>query len=305
VQPGVLEIKQVREIPSPPSTMLPAPYLISHPTDFVVRQGECSGIFAVHYLKSKLRVDARNTRMDKTNATFLSNATFEFLDRTNIVTLSGAVSNWPGFSHLVNADGAHATWSYSNGPVRRTFTLTFDNAQPAPVASSDAIRFLSDYPALLSGTFSPALPTASGAMSNAMICLELFREPATNDPIYNVSVVDTGRSAGGPFYTPLYAQFQIIKTIPLLQWINGSISGFTAQPVVVSNYFALSFVPGHHNFFNDFIIDPSAEPGLTPSQRAQLAAENIKFIYGRAEADFGPRGSLYIIGFDGSVRPVQ
>ena len=98
VQPGVLEIKQVREIPSPPVTVLPAPYLINEPANYVVHQGECGQRFASHYLKSRLRLETLNTRLDRTNSSFLSNVRFEFLDSTNIVTTTGLITNWPGFS---------------------------------------------------------------------------------------------------------------------------------------------------------------------------------------------------------------
>jgi len=64
-------------------------------------------------------------------------------------------------------------------------------------------------------------------------CLQLDIAPTTNDPIGGISVTRAGRSAVGTFHTPFYAQNLIIKTIPLLKWLSGSVSGFTPEPVQV------------------------------------------------------------------------
>ena len=141
-------------------------------------------------------------------------------------------------------------------------------------------------------------------MTNLFACLQLETAPTTNDPIYGISVTRPGHSAVGTFHTPFYAQDVIIKTIPLLKWLSGSVSGFTPEPVPVQDYYALTFLAGHHNFFNDFIVDPTLEPTLTPAQRADLISQNIRLFYGHTTG-FGPNGGFYILGFDGSARPVQ
>lgn len=309
VEPGVLEIKQVREVPPPPSTNLPAPYLINEPANFVVLQGECSSVFELHHLKSRLHVETLNTRLDRTNTTFLSNASFEFLDGTNVITTTGSITNWPGFSHKLDSSGVIDTWSYGAGANQRTFSLRIDGARPAVVSSSDPIRFISDYAASLSAVFATPVPDISlnGVLTwrtDADVCLVLDRPVATNDPIYAVGVNKGSRSIGGSFYTPYYAQFLIIKTIPLLKWIGASVSGFTSQTIPLADYYALTFRARHHNFNNDFIVEPRLEPLLSPSQRAELASQNIKLLYGYSD-DFGPSGRLFILGFDNTVREVQ
>jgi hypothetical protein len=208
----------------------------------------------------------------------------------------------------VNSSGSSDTWTYGTGTNQRIYTLTIDGAIPGPTPSTDPIRFISDYRATLSATFATPVPQISfngslGWMTNLFVCLELERAPTTNDPIYTISVTRPGRSATGTFRTPFYAQNIIIKTIPLLKWLHGSVSGFTPEPLQAQDYYALTFLAGHHNFFNDFIVDPTLEPSLTTAQRADLASQNIRLFYGHTQG-FGPGGGFYILGLDGTVRSV-
>ena len=309
VQPGLLEIKQVREIPPPPKTNLPAPYLINESANFIVWQGEGGSVFEKHHLKSRLRAETLNARLDGTNRTYLSNVAFEFLDGTNVISTAGAITNWPEFSHSTDRSGTVDSWSYGSGSSRRVFSLRLDGLGLGGVPSSDAIRFLSDYSATLSATLAaPIVSVGSDGVvfwnTNLSASLVLTRSTATNE-IMGVSVARAGKTAGGTFRTltpPNGGVF--IWTYPALEWIDGYLSGFTSEPVPLRNYYSLTFNPAHHNWNDEFIVDPSLDPGVSAAQRAELFSANIRLIYGFANY-FGPAGRLFAVGFDNSVREVK
>jgi hypothetical protein len=260
-------------------------------------------------LKSKLRAQTLNARLDRTDSSLLSEVEFNFLEGTNIVSSTGLITNWPAFSHQVNGPATIDSWTYGNGLGKRTFSLRMDGARPGSASSSDAIRFLSDFTLSLSATFATPVPVINpdGTLiwtTNLGTSLVLERAGVSRDPHGGISIARNGRSAGGTFRIPYESEDTIIKTIPVLQWIGGSLTGFTAQPIPLSDYYALTFHPEHHNFSNHFIIDPSLERSLSSDERAELVAQNIRLVYGHSTG-FGPTGRLFILGFDNKVQEVK
>ena len=99
----------------------------------------------------------------------------------------------------------------------------------------------------------------------------------------------------------------IVKTLPVAEWVDTVITGLTSTPITLTNSFAQSYGPGHHNFTEDFIFEPGLDPSVTPAQKAELNAENIRLIHVfHNQMDFGfPGGSgdkLTILGLDGIFR---
>ena len=85
------------------------------------------------------------------------------------------------------------------------------------------------------------------------------------------------------------------------------ITGLTSTPITLTNSFAQSYGPGHHNFTEDFIFEPGLDPSVTPAQKAELNAKNIRLIHVfHNQMDFGVPGvsgdKLTILGLDGSFR---
>ena len=58
-----------------------------------------------------------------------------------------------------------------------------------------------------------------------------------------------------------------------------------------------------HNFVETVLIEPGAEPSLSDTTRAALAAANIRYIYTLKDLDIGSSPDVIrYIGFDNSVR---
>ena len=63
---------------------------------------------------------------------------------------------------------------------------------------------------------------------------------------------------------------------------------------------AQTYHPGHHNFFEEFIFDPHLEPGIDPTILSELAARNIRALYGTWSFDTST--TFWIWGLDNTLR---
>jgi hypothetical protein len=293
VQPnGLLELKQVREIPTPIATNIPAAFLINEPTTFEVSQGECSDVSALHQHKSVLELQTRHVRLDETNTTFYGQTRLEYLDGTEVRTISGPLATFPNHFHRVETANVVDGWTIGAGPGARDVQLLTPDASPRPVSSADPIRFLGDF-------------RLQFGAPGSFVCLVPQRTVGADDPLRGFEHVSTnGWSIVGEYWTPKEAYAQIVKTIPLLAWKETRITGLTTTPIVLTNYYAQTFRPGHHNFREDFVFEPRLDPGTTAQQLNELMAQNIRLIH--LYKDYiGPGTRVWAHGFDGSVRELK
>ncbi len=98
----------------------------------------------------------------------------------------------------------------------------------------------------------------------------------------------------------------IIKTLPVAEWVDTVITGLTSTPITLTNSFAQTYGPGHHNFTEEFIFEPGVDPSVTPAQKAELVAKNIRLLHvfhNRIDFEFGAGGGsgdkLTLLGLDG------
>jgi hypothetical protein len=289
---GLLELKQVREIPTPVATNVPAAFLINEPMTFEVWQGECSDVFDLHQHKSVLELQTRYVRLDETNTTFYGQTRLEYLDGTEVRTMSGPLATFPNHFHRLDTANVIDGWATGAGPVARDVQLLTPDASPRPVSSGDPIRFLGDF-------------RLQFGAPGSLVCLVPRRAVQADDPPRGFEHVSTnGWSIAGEYWTPKEAYAQIVKTIPLLAWKETRITGLTTTPIVLTNYYAQTFRPGHHNFREDFVFEPRLDPGTTAHQLSELAAQNIRLIH--LYKDYiGPGTRVWAHGFDGSVRELK
>jgi len=293
VQPdGHLELKQVREIPVPVTTNVPAAFLINEPLRMEVWQGECSDVFTLHRQKSRIELETRNVRLSETNSTFYGNVRFEFLDGTEVRTISGPMEDFVNHFHRVQGTDIVDGWRVPSGAGTREVQLITSDAAPTPISSANPIRVLSDFRLML-------------GESNDFACLMPYRAVREDDPPRGAEFVSTnGWSIVAEYWTPKEALFQIIKTIPLLAWKQTRISGLTTVPIVLTNYYSQTFRPGHHNFYEDFVFEPRLDPATTPQQLSELAARNIRMIHFHTNY-IGPGTGVWAHGFDGRITELK
>lgn len=90
-------------------------------------------------------------------------------------------------------------------------------------------------------------------------------------------------------------------TAPLKQWKETIIQGLTPEPIVLTSWYAQTYAPGHHNFWEEFIFEPAQEESLPESQRQALEAADIQQIYVFDER--GRSNQAVILGSNGEPRP--
>jgi hypothetical protein len=84
------------------------------------------------------------------------------------------------------------------------------------------------------------------------------------------------------FYWPPDPMMDAGYTAPLVRWVETTIQGPTATPVVLHGEYAQTYRPGHHNFTEHYIFDPSLDPGISQQQLDELAAAGVRLIHVQA-----------------------
>ena len=95
----------------------------------------------------------------------------------------------------------------------------------------------------------------------------------------------------------------IWKTPLLRSWELTSISGLTSVPIEITDRFAQTYSPSHHNFVETLWIEPALIPNLSEEAREELRAADIRFIIATNPTAFpGDSPSIMVVGFDLRVR---
>lgn len=314
LEPGILHVKQVREIPTPdPNVKTPA-YLLNEPQEWWIFQGEYGSVFANHRLKSKFQFTTRNLQLaaGALNETLYGPISLDYVDDGAIHVLRGVPSSFSNATHRVGPTDFLGTalldsWTMgrSNGPRQMTLTTTLrTNAS----SSESPLLTLADARIELSAKYPNPVPVIDfGPLTNSVTeeSVVLTRRPLTN--AQSIEVTRTVPLEGGAitirFYWPQPPQGASAGyTAPLVAWKETQIEGLTTQPIVLRDYYSQTYRPEHHNFSENFIFEPAMEPGLAPAILNELAAKNIRYIYvywGGAD-----QSTVHVSGPDGNFRPL-
>jgi hypothetical protein len=315
--PGVLHVKQVREIPSADPDMTTTTYVLNEPRDWWIFQGEFGNVFANHRLKSKLHLATRDAKLT-TNAiaqTIYGPITFEYIDSGGIRTLAGTPNTFSNATHSIGqSDGLGTelsdswTLATSNGAVQLSLTTKIrTRARPA----ESPIITLADAQLQLGAHYSRPMPIVeNGRETNSVIegVVLLTTRLGTNSQSMEVTRIlpaKAGAAISTTFYwPPPPAGPTAGYTAPLMAWKETRIEGLTTEPIVLRGYYSQTYRPHHHNFSEDFIFEPALEAGISPTILDELRAKNIRYIYvfwGGQE--FGD--AIWVAGEDGNFRALS
>jgi hypothetical protein len=316
--PGKLIVKQVREIPTARTEMI-TPQVLNEATEWRVLQSEFSDVWSHHRLKSEMSLSTRNGRLDTPDNP---------LSRLSLRVLNGAGPNatpievgatpalLPGyqFEQGTGEFGAGFTTGFTlgDGASARSFWLTTMYPNEVNRQESPVITPL-DFTQRLDVTYSSPVPwlpfdgpatrmtdrvtlvPAQGLKPSSEITTRTFR-------FGDVQITTRFRLMSGEDHL-------VIKTLAVSGWVDTLITGLTATPITLTNGFAQTYGPGHHNFWEEFIFEPGLDPSVTPAQKAELAAKNIRLLHIYSNRiDFGlPTGGdsgarLTLLGLDGTFR---
>ncbi len=308
VEPGQLVLKQVRPLPPEATGASLTAWLLNEPSVLTVQQGEYGSVFAKHRLKSRWQMATPNYRMTAASlaAGLYTNTALEYVAAAARHSVTNGLGTWPDAKHSVNAGQVTDTWSLPMAGGQRRFELvTQVTSSVTPPATP--IFTLRDFQFTLNVTYE-APQVALGYDGAAT--------QATNDtvrlqiqPVLTPACLRQTRTitAGGVridtiFYWPEPPKGPTAGyTAPLAEWVETRITGLTATPLVLHDYFAQTYSAGHHNFFEDFIFEPQLDPEIPAAQLEELAKANVRYIYGANDGVFsGTR--IAILGQDNKFR---
>jgi hypothetical protein len=89
-------------------------------------------------------------------------------------------------------------------------------------------------------------------------------------------------------------------TAPLKAWKQTAITGLLGKPLILKGWYSQTYAPGHHNFWEEFVFEPSMEEGISAEVLAELEDADVKQIY--IFNDRGRSAKAMIIGFNGKAR---
>lgn len=321
VSPGNLEIKQIREIPNQhPQDR--SNLLIGAAFDLETFQGEVGPGNSLdnHYLKSHFSLTAKSH--------FISDGD----PGPDFLTLHHWKTHYDG--QIVETqsnflDLPNGTYRYENGEAiyswaQETTTGDYKYELRFPLASSEAIsnlHFASDTRATLT------LETPTSLIQG--ISETNYPEPKT-EYLYNTHFTSklqqpiTARLPRGElgltqrnspsdqspqiqtkFFRPPLPSAEVLVgyTFPLALSGETKITGLTSNPILLREPFAQTYGPTHHNFSEIFIYQPGLDPDLPTATKAELEAQNIKYIYYHHHHNsLSEPDTLFYIGPDNQAR---
>lgn len=87
-------------------------------------------------------------------------------------------------------------------------------------------------------------------------------------------------------------------TRPMLAWNRAEITGLASKSIVLTSMFSMSGLPQHHNAVEEYVFQPSADPGVDAATREELKRLKVRYIY---VVKFADQVVLKLISDDGQV----
>lgn len=306
---GTFALHSLRALPALSTTPTPT-VLVAGRTRLCSAQAESGDLFSAHRLKSRWNLQNRSTslRADALASTYYQDVRVELVDDGQVITSSGALSGRPSFSHEAEAGGG-ATRELWRVPLSNPLAVTLGSAHNADVgAGQQPLRTVSDGYLSFTGTwarpvFALDFNQVPGTRTMDAISLGSCPEDAVLDGrsrLVTREATAQGKHVRTRFYHPPMPHGDSAGyTAPLEAWKETTLSGFTAQPIVLHGFWSQTYRPGHHNFTEEFLFEPRLEEGLSPAVKAELEAANVQWIYVEVSYD---TSSIGVMGTDGVFR---
>lgn len=279
-----LVVKQVREIPNPLTTNRTTAFLVNEPAQWVVAQREAGDVFGNHRLKSLWALNAANVKLTPQNLAqgLYPQGTLEYVENGVLQNLTGPLSAWPNASN--SPSGSFNYWTTGSGAARRhwrleTILTTNVTGATPPVFTQN------DFDTYVTVGYATPVPTITQSgqfttTTNEFAVLETRRQLRPGDILKQRSVVKPGGvDIQIKFYWPNEPPTAAGYTAPLVEFVETRITGLTTQPIVLTNYYAQTYRPGHHNFTEEFIFEPRLQPGLPAATLNELNAANLQLLH--------------------------
>jgi len=322
IAPGKLIVKQVRELPQPPELKNPIPVLAGGSAMLRLFQGEHGGsVFARHRLKSVWDVSAFSRVLNTAGqrASIVDKAKWTRVIDGETVVIGDGLKDWDGhrFSSATvnNTKYMNDHWEETLDGETINYKLSVGIPRWLPDRSSPIV-FADEMEWRLEATYKKSRTDyqrqAFGGeglkkkkVRSDQISLTLFdtTDAVGPDDLLQKRPVKGkgGKKIDIEFYWPPHPTGPTAGyTAPLKAWKETVITGLTEEPISLKGWYSQTYMPGHHNFWEEFLLEPSKEEGISDDQLAELEDNDVKLIY--LFIDRGRSSNAYIIGLDDEAR---
>ena len=316
-------VKQVRELPQPQELTNPTPILAGGRATLRLFQGETGGsggVFAYHRLKSIWNINAASRVLETTGqkSSIINAAAWTRVIDGEPLVVEDGIAGWPKHRFSTGKRGNETVlvdrWQESRDGKTTTYKMSVVIPRWLPDRNSPAV-FLGELLVYLEANYSKTLENLSidwqtGEPTYKSVKTEEIQLSAF-DPNETISPDDLpqDRMVEGKdekkieiefFWPPHPTGPTAGYTAPLKAWKQTTITGLLDEPLVLKGWFSQTYAPGHHNFWEEFIFEPSMEEGISEELLAELEEADVKQIYLFIER--WRSANAMIIGFDGKAR---
>jgi hypothetical protein len=316
-------VKQVRELPQPQELTDPTPILAGGRATLRLFQGETGGsggVFAYHRLKSIWNINAASRVLETTGqkSSIINAAAWTRVIDGEPLVVEDGIAGWPKHRFSTGKRGNETVlvdrWQESRDGKTTTYKMSVVIPRWLPDRNSPAV-FLGELLVYLEANYSKTLENLSidwqtGEPTYKSVKTEEIQLSAF-DPNETISPDDLpqDRMVEGKdekkieiefFWPPHPTGPTAGYTAPLKAWKQTTITGLLDTPLVLKGWFSQTYAPGHHNFWEEFIFEPSMEEGISEELLAELEEADVKQIYLFIER--WRSANAMIIGFDGKAR---
>ena len=324
IEPDKLIVKQVRELPQPSQLENPTPLLAGGRAMLRLFQGEHGGnVFSRHRLKSVWDLSTISRVLDTAGqkASILDKAKWTRVIDGASVVIGNGINGWGGyrfsFSTENNTKFFNDHWEESRNGETIKFKLSAGIPRWLPDRSSPIV-FADEMQWKLEATYKKSRTDyQQQAFGGGGLKKKKVRKDQITltqfDPTEGVGPDDLlqkrpikgkgGKKIDVEFYWPPAPTGPTAGyTAPLKGWKETVITGLTTEPISLKGWYSQTYAPGHHNFWEEFLLEPSKEEGISNEQLEELEDNDVKMIY--LFIDRGRSSNAYIIGFDDEARPL-
>lgn len=312
VAPGILVLKQIREIPSNPSSGRLPPFALSESAAFEVFQHHGKDLFSNHRLKSLWRFPnlvfaGESGGSSGSGLDVLVDLTYH--DGQAIRRRSGRIGSFPKATITTSDKTVTYQWVWTEGDLKGTYKViaSFPTAPipGRPLVWADALQVdlscLYDSNQLL---FDPN-GNVKTVKSEKTRLVPLSR--ITTGSLARQRQINSGSIQIAMDYTLAFLKFghpgigiYDTKSYPLVDWNGTTLTGLASEPVRLTGAFSQTYDSIRHNFSETFLFEPGLDPQVSPELQAELRAANVRRI--RVDLGFFEGGTVWIQGWDGKLR---
>lgn len=283
VAPGHLVIKQIREIPAVDPVGFDDHILLDKDVVWTVYQGEHGDLFAMHRLKSTWTFQMANGLLSelKNQPDLYKNTTWTWNPLGEPETVDTPLKALPNHNFTVGETERRDTWTgLLDGETLRWNLQTrfldylFKPGVPVVTEEQFEIEWQVDY--------EKPRPTWNfdGIGTTRQDKVKLVPVQAVDSSSLRQTrefELGNGIAVQTTFYWPSPPSGPSAGyTAPLIAWVETRIQGLTTQEIVLTGPYSQTYLPGHHNFWETYLFEPSREQGLDPSILEELRQANIQ-----------------------------